>query len=124
MERAGRSGQIVRHAEAHFTRLLPLAWQADRLRFAEQDGVFEPRVELRDIQRLVAAWMVHRHAGKPINIVRLIKAAFTFDGATRYALYKIERHTGIRIPATPWRERHPLLAAPGVLWRVYRAQAS
>src|SRR3546814_19838018 len=58
--------------------------------------------------------------GKPLNFARLLKAAFTFDGAARYALWKIERHTGLAIALTPWRERHPILAAPGVLWRVWR----
>ena len=39
-----------------------------------------------------------------------------------YAAWKIERHTGIPIKLTPWRERHPLLAAPGVLWSLWRAR--
>ena len=51
--------------------------------------------------------------GKPLNVARILKAAFTFDGAARYAAYKVERHTGIEIAVTPWRERHPFLAAPG-----------
>ena len=60
--------------------------------------------------------------GKELNIARLVKAAFTFEGAARYGLWKIERHTGVHIALTPWRERHPVLAGPGVLWRVLRAQ--
>ena len=31
-------------------------------------------------------------------------------------------HTGVPIELTPWRERHPLLAAPGVAWRYWRAR--
>ena len=46
----------------------------------------------------------------------------TFDGAARYAAWKIERHTGVPVALTPWREKHPVLAAPGVLWRVWRAR--
>ena len=61
-------------------------------------------------------------AGKPLNLLRLAKASTTFDGAATYAAWKIERHTGVAIEVTPWRERHPLLAAPGVLWRVWRAR--
>jgi len=26
----------------------------------------------------------------------------------------------VRIEVTPWKERHPVLAAPGVLWRLSR----
>jgi hypothetical protein len=60
--------------------------------------------------------------GKPLNALRLIKAAFTFEGAARYALWKIERHSGLRLALTPWRERHPILAAPGVLLRLWQAR--
>jgi hypothetical protein len=56
-------------------------------------------------------------------MLRLLKAAWTFEGATRYALWKIERHSGVHIPLTPWRERHPVLAAPGVLFRLWRQSA-
>jgi hypothetical protein len=34
----------------------------------------------------------------------------------------VERHTGIPVPLTPFREKHPILAAPGVLLRVWRAR--
>jgi len=65
---------------------------------------------------------VRARFGKPLNLLRLAKASTTFDGAAAYAAWKIERHTGVAVPLTPWRERHPFLAAPGVLWRVWRAR--
>ncbi len=71
---------------------------------------------------MLRAWRLRRRAGKPINIARLMRAAFTFDGAARYGAWKIERHTGIAVPLSPWAERHPILAAPCVLWRVWRAR--
>ena len=49
----------------------------------------------------------------------------TFDGAADYAAWKLQRHTGITLEVTPFRARHPLLAAPGALfelWRKRRAQ--
>ncbi|HZZ36995.1 MAG TPA: hypothetical protein VFE03_14830, partial [Caulobacteraceae bacterium] len=45
------------------------------------------------------------------------------DGAARYAAYKIERHTGIEIAVTPFRERHPFLAAPGAWLELRKRQA-
>jgi hypothetical protein len=68
------------------------------------------------------AWRLRRAMGRPLNIARLAKASFTFDGAARYAAWKIERHTGLAVPVTPWRERHPILAAPGVLWLLWTAR--
>ena len=54
--------------------------------------------------------------GKPLNFTRLVKASATFEGAARYAAWKIERHTGMPVEVTPFRERHPVLSAPSVLW--------
>jgi hypothetical protein len=69
-----------------------------------------------------AKWARRRRLGKPLNVVRLVRAAFTFDGAAKYGAWKIERHTGIAVAMTPWRERHPILAAPGIFYRVWRAR--
>ena len=68
-------------------------------------------------------WLLRRVVGKLLNGARLIKAVFTYDGALEYALWKIERHSGVRASASPWHKRHPLLAAPGLLWRLYRLGA-
>ena len=70
-----------------------------------------------------APWVLRRLAGKLLNLLRLIKAAFTYDGAIDYLLWKIERHSGVAARATPWQRRHPLLAAPALAWRLYRLGA-
>jgi hypothetical protein len=57
--------------------------------------------------RVRGAWRPRKLLGKPLNAARLIKASFTFQGAARYAAWKIERHTGVPVEVTPWRERHP-----------------
>jgi hypothetical protein len=79
-----------------------------------------PQLAARDRRRRLRAWALRRSLGRPLNLARLAKAATTFDGAARYAAWKIERHTGVAVPVTPWRERHPLLSAPAVLWRLWR----
>lgn len=58
--------------------------------------------------------------GKLLNISRLVKAAFTFDQKVEYIQWKVERHTGKPLELTDFQKRHPLLAAPGVLWRLWR----
>ena len=70
-----------------------------------------------------APWVLRRIWGKLLNLLRLIKAAFTYDGALDYLLWKIERHSGVAAGATPWQRRHPLLAAPALAWRLYRLGA-
>ncbi len=70
-----------------------------------------------------ARLMLMRPTSKLLTMLRLMKATVTFDGAVDYALWKIERHSGIRIAPTAFMRRWPLLAAWGVLWRLYRAGA-
>lgn len=124
-ERPGREDQILDFDADHYERLLPLAWSAGEIPFAStQDGMLAPSLDFIQSVELFEAWRACAVAAKPLNIARLIKAAFTFEGAARYALWKIHRHTGVRLPVTPFRERHPILSAPGVLWKVWMATAA
>ena len=65
-------------------------------------------------------WRWRRRFGKALNVARLVKAAFTFEGGADYLAWKIQRHTGQPLPLTPWQRRHPVLAAPLLLWRLRR----
>jgi len=120
VENQGREKTILSADAGRYDALLPLAWEAAGIDFTSNDGVLSPRLAPAERKRLQAAWRLRRLLGRPLNIARLLKAAFTFEGAARYAAWKIERHTGVPVAVTPWRERHPILAAPGVLWRVAR----
>ena len=122
VEKSGREAQILAFDPARYDSLLPLAWAAGGIGFANNRGILRPALPPARRASLLKAWRLRRRMGKPINIARLVRAAFTFDGAARYGAWKIERHTGIPVPLTPWREAHPLLAAPGVFWRLYRAK--
>ena len=83
------------------------------------------RVSISQARRWFARqlWRIRRVQGKIINLLRIMKAAFTFDGGVDYVLWKIERHSGIKIEATPLLRRHPLLACWPTVWRLYRAGA-
>lgn len=120
VEGQGREKTILAADAARYEALLPLAWTAAGIAFTAHDDVLSPRLSPAERKRLAGAWRRRRVLGRPLNVARLMKAAFTFEGAARYAAWKIERHTGVPVTVTPWRERHPILAAPGVLWRVAR----
>ncbi|MCH8166341.1 MAG: hypothetical protein IIC03_00200 [Proteobacteria bacterium] len=66
------------------------------------------------------AWRRRRIVGKLRNLARLTKAAFTYRGGIAYALAKVERHSGRPVELSPWQRRWPWLAAPVVLWRLWR----
>ena len=122
IERRGRAGEIVAHADARYAALLPLAWAGAGVRFSQdQDGALAPDLTPQEQGAAQRAWRRRRAIGKPLTVLRLMKAVFTFAGAAEYAVWKIERHTGVRVELTPWRRRHPILAAPGVAVQLWRA---
>lgn len=124
VEQPGREREIVAHDPARYARLLRLAWDAAGITYREQSGLLRPVVETGECVRLMQAWSLRHGAGKLLNAARLIKAAFLLEGAGRYAVWKINRHTGLSIPVTRRIEQHPVLSAPGVLWKVWRASGS
>ena len=109
VERAGREVSILTVDPQRYDHVLEAVWRDEGAEMAE-----------RERSRLRKAWGRRKLAGKPLNVARLIKAAFTFQGASRYAAWKIQRHTGVEVEVTPFRERHPILSAPGVLVKVWK----
>ncbi|WP_407875526.1 hypothetical protein [Qipengyuania nanhaisediminis] len=116
VEKAGRENDILAVNEAHFDGLLPLALDAGGIAHSTDGERITPSLSAHERRRIIAWWNRRCRLGKPLNVLRLLKASTTFEGAARYAAWKVERHTGMPVEVTPFRERHPILAAPGVLW--------
>lgn len=70
--------------------------------------------------RAIWAWHFRRWWGRLLNVLRLIKAAFTFSGGLNYAAWKIERHSGIRIELTGRDRAHPILTGIRLFFRIKR----
>lgn len=120
VEKQGRENDILAVNAQHFSGLLPLAL-ADAGITPTQDGTsLTPQLGPDQRRATLGWWKRRRRLGKPLNLLRLVKASTTFAGAARYAAWKIERHTGMPVIITPFRERFPLLAAPQVLWDLYQ----
>jgi hypothetical protein len=75
----------------------------------------------RTLSRL--SWALRSLQGKMLSVLRLIKGLFTFQGGPEYVLWKIERHSGIKVELTMRERRYPLLAVGRVVWRLYRSGA-
>ncbi len=116
VEAVGRADTVMAAGAERYDTLLPLAWMAGQVAFETANGMLSP------VKRGLPGWGLVSLAGKPLNIARLAKAAFTFDGAARYAAWKIERHTGVVIKVSTFAERFPLLAAPGAWLQLRREQ--
>ena len=69
------------------------------------------------------AWRVRSIQGKLLSVLRLVKGLFTFRNGLDYILWKIERHSGIRVRVDPRLRRLPLVGTGLLFWRLYRRGA-
>ena len=123
VEKPGREDSILSVNAEHFDGLLAQAWEASGISYDREEGQLVPRISAQQREKVLSQWRRREWLGKPLNILRLAKATTTFQGAARYGAWKLERHTGIALEVTPFREKHPLLAMPGAaieLWREKR----
>ena len=118
VEKAGRENDILSVNAEHFDGLLPLALTAGGIAHTVTNGRITPDITQRERSQILKWWKKRQALGKTLNFTRLIKASTTFEGAARYAAWKVERHTGMPVEVTPFREKYPLLAAPSVLWQL------
>lgn len=116
-----RPRALVEGKEARYAALLTAAWRADGLPFDQHGDMLVPRTDAAWRKRMHAGWWLRQKAGRPLNIARLAKAAFTFTGGARYIAWKIKRHSGIELPLSPFAERHPLICLPHLLWSLRQA---
>ena len=122
VEKPGRERAILEAGRNHFAGLLPLAWEAQGIGFSRIGEELAPNLPPARRASLRRWWRRRERLGKPLNALRLVKASATFDGAADYAAYKLERHTGIRLPVTRLARVHPLLGLPGAAWTLWRAR--
>jgi len=68
-------------------------------------------------------WAFRRRLAKAAYVGQLFKTAFTFGDWLPYALWKVERHTGVHIEPSELQRRHPLIFGWPLLIRVLRLRA-
>ena len=61
--------------------------------------------------------------GKTLSVLRLCKSSLTFDDPVDYALWKVQRHSGVTVTATERQRRYPLIFAWPLVWQLYRQGA-
>lgn len=121
-ERGDRPALVYDNDAPWFDQILVLSLAALGLdTAADAAGRLHPGLGGRS--RWAAAWTLRRLWGKPLNILRLVKASLTVEDGADYLAWKIERHSGVRLAFTPWQRRHPVLAASVLLWRLRRSGA-
>jgi Mitochondrial matrix Mmp37. len=68
-------------------------------------------------------WALRRLQGKTLSILLLVKGLYTFQGGLDYVLWKIERHSGVRIQIDHRLRQIPLVGVVVLFWRLYRRGA-
>jgi len=68
-------------------------------------------------------WALRRLQGKILSILLLVKGLYTFQGGLDYVLWKIERHSGVRIHIDHRLRQIPLVGVVVLFWRLYRRGA-
>jgi hypothetical protein len=121
VEKQARALDIVGKAPARYAALLPPAWDLAGIHHARGfDGILATEIAPEQRRGAARRWAWRARLGRPLNILRLLKASFTFEGAMDYALWKVERHSGVRVEVAAWQRRFPLLAAPWLYWKLRR----
>lgn len=106
--------------EETFRKVLPSLGYAVIKTSDDPDSTY--RIEVSSLYRARnrAGWFVRRIQGKILSVLRLLKAAFTFQAGVEYILWKIERHSGVRAEVPKGLENHPLLASLVLFWKIRR----
>lgn len=120
-ERRGVAERLVAAAPGRYRRMT--AALAAHLRWHVRDGRYAPELPDRTRRRARRSWRLCRLQGKTLNVLRLIKAVFTFRGAVDYALWKVRRHSGVEVEVSERARRWPLVFGWPVLWRLWRQGA-
>ncbi len=124
-ERPGKMAALLDAASDHFDRLTQAALPAlaHEVGRGERGGVYRSRIPAGARRACRMRWAVRAVQGKVLSVLRLLKGAFTFAGGLEYILWKIERHTGVRVEVPQRLRHHPILAVCVLAWRLYRKGA-
>ncbi|MCC7082024.1 MAG: hypothetical protein IT530_15220 [Burkholderiales bacterium] len=120
VESARRSDSVLSGASERYARLLPVAWHAAGVAFETHRDELRRLLAPSDRAAALRRWALRRRLGRALNLLRLMKAALTFERPLDYVAWKVERHSGVRLDFAPWQRRFPLLAAPGLYCRLRR----
>ncbi|MXV35301.1 MULTISPECIES: hypothetical protein [unclassified Saccharibacter] len=117
VEKKGRSRNLLTGREKRYKTILLAAWHHASLSADVINETLQPH--LTPAVRLKAhhKWGEIQKIGHFLNVVRLLKAAFTFSDGIKYLLWKIQRHTGEKITLSSFEMTHPILSLPLLLWR-------
>jgi hypothetical protein len=126
-ERADAVARLVDHSRDYYEQVTRIGMDCVRfdVRPVEADRTIRYQATIPLSIRFIVglAWRIRKVHGKILNVLRLLKGLFTFKSGRDYILWKIERHSGIKVAVPQRLEHHPWLATALILGRLYRRGA-
>ncbi len=118
-ERAGKGMELFDLFEDRYTALTPFVIKDCNLPLRIESGQVICSAIWPDA-KILSSWGLRAMRGRFQHVLRLIKAAFTFDGGIDYLAWKITRHSGQPVVITDWQRRHPILGSLGLFFQLKR----
>lgn len=88
------------------------------------DGRYRVEASRAERRRAERRWHLRRWQGGVLSLLRLAKAAFTFEGGLEYAAWKLERHAGQDLSVPSGLAKRPLLRSGALLFHLLRRRNS
>jgi len=93
------------------------------LRVCVEGQVLRVTMAVRQRRQMRLGWKIRRPLAKALYVVRLLKSAATFADWLPYVLWKLERHTGVRVEPSARQRKHPFLLGWPVIFRLLLRRA-
>lgn len=126
-ERTDAVARLVDHSRDYYEQVTRIGMDCVQfdVRLVEADRTTRYHAAIPVSIRFLAGltWRIRKVHGKILNVLRLLKGLFTFKSGRDYILWKIERHSGMRVEVPPYYKRHPWFATALILGRLYRRGA-
>ena len=120
-EAADRPAQLAQHDREHYQRITCAAASAvEVMQVAAGADNYLNVAPAAVRQRTARRWKLRRIQGRTLNVLRLVKAVFTFENGVDYVAWKLQRHLGYPVEISPRVRRHPLIFGWPLLWRLLR----
>jgi hypothetical protein len=119
-EPEGAARSLIEHDPDYWAELSVQLSDVKASRLSFSAGELRPMSDRIATLLTRTSWLFRRVSGKAMNLARLFKAAGTFSNGVDYLVWKVERHSGVRVEPTERMRRHPRLAIWGLAWRMWR----
>lgn len=123
-EKGGHVAGLI-DADPDFYREMTTRLPLPRLKPAGPDapGLWRISAKPRRVRRAKREWWLRRMLGKVLSVARVAKASTMFEAPLDYILWKIERHSGVKVTPSERQRRWPLIFAWSLMWNLYRRGA-